>query len=63
MLASERVVHMAKITIPIVVTIRWAWSFFTRGRSTRLITGRPLLPPIEEPEEPATERRADSVRT
>ena len=50
----------------IVVTIRWAWSFFTRGRSTRLITGRPLLPPIEEPEEPeepATERKADSVRT
>jgi NADH:quinone reductase (non-electrogenic) len=40
----------------IVVTIRWAWSFFTRGRSTRLITGEwsRLLPPIEEPEPPAT---------
>jgi len=37
----------------IVVTIRWAWSFFTRGRSTRLITGDRLLPPIEEPEPPA----------
>jgi NADH dehydrogenase len=37
----------------IVVTIRWAWSFFTRGRSTRLITGKPLLPPIETPEPPA----------
>jgi NADH dehydrogenase len=37
----------------IVVTIRWAWSFFTRGRSTRLITGRELLPPIETPEPPA----------
>jgi NADH:ubiquinone reductase (H+-translocating) len=37
----------------IVVTVRWAWSFFTRGRSSRLITGQPLLPPIEEPEPPA----------
>ena len=37
----------------IVVTIRWAWSFLTRGRSTRLITGERLLPPIEEPEPPA----------
>jgi NADH:ubiquinone reductase (H+-translocating) len=34
----------------IVVTIRWAWSFFTRGRSTRLITGERLLPTIESPE-------------
>ena len=40
----------------IVVTIRWAWSFFTRGRSTRLITGEwsRLLPPIEEPDPPVT---------
>ena len=37
----------------VVVTVRWAWSFFTHGRSSRLITGRPLLPPIEEPEPPA----------
>jgi NADH:ubiquinone reductase (H+-translocating) len=37
----------------IVVTVRWAWSFFTHGRSSRLITGEPLLPPIEEPEPPA----------
>ena len=39
----------------IVVTIRWAWSFITHGRSTRLITGdhERLLPPIEEPEPPA----------
>ena len=38
----------------IVVTIRWAWSFITRGRGTRLITGEweRLLPPIEEPEPP-----------
>ena len=33
----------------IVVMVRWAWSFFTSGRGTRLITGSPLLPPIEEP--------------
>lgn len=38
----------------IVVTVRWAWSFFTRGRGSRLITGAPLLPPIEDPEPPAT---------
>jgi NADH dehydrogenase len=37
----------------IVVVVRWAWSFFTHGRGARLITGSPLLPPIEEPEPPA----------
>ncbi len=37
----------------IVVIVRWAWSFFTHGRSSRLITGQPLLPPIERPEPPA----------
>ena len=39
----------------VVVVIRWAWSFLTHGRSTRLITGQGerLLPPIEEPEPPA----------
>jgi NADH dehydrogenase len=37
----------------VVVTVRWAWSFFTHGRSSRLITGEPLLPPIEKPEPPA----------
>lgn len=37
----------------IVVVVRWAWSFFTRGRGSRLITGAPLLAPIEEPERPA----------
>jgi hypothetical protein len=38
----------------IVVITRWAWSFLTHGRSSRLITGQPLLPPIQEPEPPAT---------
>jgi NADH dehydrogenase len=36
----------------IVVLVRWAWTFLTHGRGTRLITGSPLLPPIEEPEPP-----------
>ena len=36
----------------LVVLIRWAWTFVTHGRGTRLITGRELLPPIEEPEPP-----------
>jgi len=36
----------------IVVLIRWAWSFLTHGRGTRLITGQQLLPPIAEPEPP-----------
>jgi NADH dehydrogenase len=38
----------------LVVTIRWAWSFMTHGRGSRLITGRPLLPPIEDPEPPSS---------
>jgi NADH dehydrogenase len=37
----------------IVVVTRWSWSFLTHGRGSRLITGQPLLPPIEEPEPPA----------
>ena len=37
----------------IVVVTRWAWSFLTHGRGSRLITGDPLLPPIEDPEPPA----------
>ena len=36
----------------IVVLVRWAWTFLTHGRGTRLITGATLLPPIEEPEPP-----------
>ncbi len=42
----------------IVVIVRWAWSFFTHGRGSRLITGSPLLPPIEEPEPPTHPDRA-----
>jgi NADH dehydrogenase len=36
----------------LVVLTRWAFSFLTHGRGTRLITGRPLLPEIEDPEPP-----------
>ncbi len=36
----------------LVVLVRWAGSFFTRGRGSRLITAGTLLPPIEEPEPP-----------
>ena len=41
----------------LVVVTRWAWSFLTHGRGSRLITGQPLLPQIEEPEPPATHAR------
>jgi NADH:ubiquinone reductase (H+-translocating) len=37
----------------LVVLVRWGWSFITHGRGSRLITGSPLLPEIEEPEPPA----------
>ena len=37
----------------LVVLTRWAWTFLTHGRGSRLITGQPLLPDIEQPEPPA----------
>ena len=43
------IVYLIGFANRIVVTTRWAFSFFTRGRSTRLITGQPLVPPIEAP--------------
>jgi NADH dehydrogenase len=46
------IVYLIGFANRIVVSVRWAWSFLTRGRSTRLITGSPLLPPIEDPEPP-----------
>ena len=45
----------------IVVTTRWAFSFLTRGRSTRLITGQPLVPPIETPIPIIEQAAADPV--
>jgi NADH dehydrogenase len=44
------IVYLIGFANRIVVTIRWAWSFVTRGRNTRLITEGQLLPPIERPE-------------
>ncbi len=48
------IVYLIGFANRIVVSVRWAWSFLTRGRSTRLITGSPLIPPIETPETPET---------
>ncbi len=39
----------------IVVLTRWGVSFLTFGRGTRLITGAPLLPAIEDPNPPVVE--------
>ncbi len=47
------IVYLIGFANRIVVVTRWAWSFLTHGRGSRLITGRPLLPEIEEPEPPA----------
>jgi len=54
------ILYLNGFTNRIVVTVRWAWSFITRGRSARLITGawETLLPPIEEPEPP---QRAEEI--
>jgi NADH dehydrogenase len=46
--------YLIGFTNRIVVMLRWGWSFFTSGRGTRLITGSPQLPPIEEPAPPAS---------
>jgi NADH dehydrogenase len=46
------IVYLIGFANRLVVLIRWAWSFLTHGRGTRLITGSQLLPPIEEPEPP-----------
>jgi NADH:ubiquinone reductase (H+-translocating) len=47
----------------IVVLVRWAWTFMTHGRGTRLITGSELLPPIEEPEPPVMAPMDPDVET
>ncbi len=45
-------VYLIGFSNRIVVLVRWAWTFLTHGRGTRLITGRELLPEIEAPEPP-----------
>ena len=47
------IVYLIGFANRLVVTVRWAWSFLTHGRGSRLITGSPLLPPIADPEPPA----------
>ena len=44
----------------LVVLTRWGWSFLTHGRGSRLITGAPLLPEIEEPEQIREDFRGDA---
>jgi NADH:ubiquinone reductase (H+-translocating) len=44
------IVYLIGFANRLVVIIRWAWSFVTHGRGTRLITGEPHLPPIKTPE-------------
>jgi NADH dehydrogenase len=44
----------------VVVVTRWGWSFFTHGRGSRLITGQPLLPEIEQPEQIREDYRGDA---
>jgi NADH:ubiquinone reductase (H+-translocating) len=44
------IVYLIGFANRLVVIIRWAWSFLTHGRGTRLITGEPHLPPIKTPE-------------
>ena len=48
------IIYLIGFANRLVVTVRWAWSFLTHGRGSRLITGSPLLPPIADPEPPAT---------
>jgi NADH dehydrogenase len=48
------IIYLIGFANRIIVTVRWMWSFLTHGRGSRLITGTPLLPPIAEPEPPAT---------
>ena len=45
--------YLIGFTNRLVVLTKWGWSFLTHGRGSRLITGQPLLPDIEEPEPPA----------
>src|SRR4051794_29573749 len=43
------IVYLIGFANRIVVTVRWSWSFLTHGRGSRLITGQPLVPEIEDP--------------
>ena len=43
------IVYLIGFANRIVVSVRWAWSFLTHGRGSRLITGEPLVPDIADP--------------
>jgi NADH dehydrogenase len=61
---SIHILYLIGFTNRIVVVLRWGWSFFTRGRGSRLITGQPFLPPIaspETPDEPAATGQANEL--
>ena len=47
------IVNLAGFHNRLIVLVRWAWTFVTHGRGSRLITGEPLVPEIQEPEPPA----------
>jgi NADH dehydrogenase len=47
------IVYLIGFANRLVVLVRWGWSFLTHGRGSRLITGSPLVPEIEDPEPPA----------
>jgi NADH dehydrogenase len=47
------IVYLIGFANRLVVIVRWAWSFLTHGRGSRLITGQPLVPEIEDPQPPA----------
>jgi NADH:ubiquinone reductase (H+-translocating) len=47
------IVYLIGFANRVVVLVRWAWSFLTHGRGSRLITGQPLVPEIEDPELPS----------
>ncbi len=55
------IVYLIGFANRIVVVTRWAFSFLTHGRGTRLITGESLLPPIEEPEPPVIQAAEDDA--
>ena len=57
---SIHIAYLIGFSNRLVVLIRWAGSFFSHGRRIRLITGQPLLPPIEEPEPPVIGAEAQS---
>jgi NADH dehydrogenase len=48
---------LVKFQNRLLVLIQWAWSYFTRNRSARLITGDIEPAPLPEPERAIAERQ------